>query len=175
MAYADAQGNIEVGEVDIEWDVAALQSYFDECQKIYNEFLEMSDSLIPAFEAFANDETHKGPEADSAKSFIEEREIPLLYDVTNVAQKLQDLQNSLMEDFSEKVDSSSTAKISTAHLRQIMLDFVDFEDCLEKNGKAIAELAENLNNTCSEVGTFTVPDYTTFYKDLEKISSRDGL
>ncbi len=175
MPYADEKGNIEVGEVDIEWDVAALRSYFDDCQKVYNEFLEMSDDLIKSFEAFANDETHKGPEADSAKHFIEERQKPLLVDITNDIQKLMDLQNGLMDDFSETVDSSSTAKISTAHLRQIMLDFISYEDCLESNGKAIEAMAEMLNDKCSAVGTFTVPDYRNFYKELEKITSNDGL
>ena len=39
-----------------EWDSAKLKAYFEDCRKVYNDFLEMSDSLINAFQAFVDDE-----------------------------------------------------------------------------------------------------------------------
>ncbi|MBP5598146.1 MAG: hypothetical protein J6Y02_22450 [Pseudobutyrivibrio sp.] len=175
MARADASGNIERGEVDIQWDTPRLRSYFNKCQETYDSFLSMSDGLIKAFESYANDEEHTGPEADSSKAFVTEKQIPLLVDIVDAIQKLEDLQENLMTSFEENVDSSTAAKISTSHLRQVMLDFVGLEDNLQEIGDKIKGLAEGLAETCSEVGTYTVPDYQPYYDEMEKLSSRDGL
>ncbi len=163
------------GEVEIEWDAGQLNSYFTSCQKVYNDFLLMSDELIKAFDEFCNDEKHKGPEADSAKAFITEKQKPLLIDIIDDIQKLEELQENLMTDFVEKVDKSSAARISTAHLKKVTDDFIALEDSLETTGKAIEETVTHLNSTCSEVATFTTPDYSPFYKEMEKLASNDGL
>ncbi|WP_143484090.1 DUF6531 domain-containing protein, partial [Pseudobutyrivibrio ruminis] len=175
MARADASGNIERGEVDIQWNTQRLRSYFNKCQETYDSFLSMSDGLIKAFESYANDEEHTGPEADSSKAFVTEKQIPLLIDIVDDIQKLEDLQENLMTSFEENVDSSTAARISTAHLRQVMLDFVGLEDNLQDVGDKIKGLAEGLAETCSEVGTYTVPDYQPYYDEMEKLSSRNGL
>lgn len=77
---------------NIVWNVAKLREYFDSCQRTYNSFLEMSDSLIKAFQAFVDDDTHTGTEAESSKAFVSERQIPLIIDITDAIQQLEDLQ-----------------------------------------------------------------------------------
>jgi len=42
-------------------------------------------------------------------------------------------------------------------------------------GDKFISLAETLNATCSEVGTFTEPDYSTFHSEMEELVSEDGL
>ena len=159
---------------NIEWDVAKLKAYFDECQATYNEFLAMSDSLIQAFQAFVDDDTHTGEEADSAKAFVKERQIPLIIDIVDDIQLLEDLQNNLMQSFAEEVDSASNAIIKTDFLDKITLDFGEYEDNLKDIGEKIASLAQDLNATCSEVGSYTVPDYMPYYKAMEELASNDG-
>ena len=52
----------------IEWHQAKIREYFEKCfGEVYNPFLVESSDLIQALTAFVTDETHTGPEADSAK------------------------------------------------------------------------------------------------------------
>uniref|UniRef100_UPI00048176C9 DUF6531 domain-containing protein n=1 Tax=Pseudobutyrivibrio ruminis TaxID=46206 RepID=UPI00048176C9 len=160
---------------NIVWNVAKLREYFDSCQKTYNSFLAMSDSLIKAFQAFVDDDTHTGTEAESSKAFVTERQIPLIIDITDAIQQLEDLQEALMTAFSTDVDSSDKAKLGDEYLKKVTLDFGGYEDSLKTTGDAIASLADTLNASCSEVGSYTKPSYTSFYTSMEAIASNDGL
>ena len=160
---------------NIVWNVAKLREYFDSCQQTYNSFLEMSDSLIKAFQAFADDDTHTGTEAESSKAFVTERQIPLIIDIVDAIQQLEDLQEALMTTFAIDVDSSDKAKLSDEYLKKVTLDFGEYEDSLKETGDLIADLADTLNATCYEVGSYTRPSYTNLYTAMEAIASNDGL
>ena len=82
--------NSNSGE-NIEWHQKKIREYFDECfDTIYNPFLCMSDTLlIPSLVDFINDETHTGPEAESAKAFLNEQQITIIAMMADCVQRLQ--------------------------------------------------------------------------------------
>ena len=83
----------------------------------------MSDSLMKAFLDFVNDDTHTGEEADNSKAFVRERQIPLLIDITDDIQQLEELQEEIMAAYAAEVDNSPTAIIKTGYLDKVTLDF----------------------------------------------------
>ena len=93
---------------NIEWHQEKIRKYFSDCfGEVYDPFLHMSSELIQALTAFATDETHTGPEADSAKKFVNQRQIKLVEDTIYCIQKLQSMMQGagfesevpLLEDF----------------------------------------------------------------------------
>ncbi|MBO7355860.1 MAG: hypothetical protein J6U50_04445, partial [Lachnospiraceae bacterium] len=178
MAYADESGNREFAvnrHGEIEWDVKKTGEYFKECQRTYDAFLKISDEFLRAFAAFENDEAHTGPEADSAKAFVRECQIPLIEGIVDNVQQLETLQAGLMEAFSSEVDASELAIVKTAHLKKIIADYMKYEASLKDTGEKIKELAKNLNAECSEVGKFTKPEYKGALKAMEEMVSEDGI
>ena len=135
----------------------------------------MSDSLMKAFLDFVNDDTHTGEEADNSKAFVRERQIPLLIDITDDIQQLEELQEEIMAAFAAEVDNSPTAIIKTGYLDKVTLDFGAYEDALKEIGEEIESIAEELNATCSEVGSFMVPDYRDYFNAMETLVSNDGM
>ena len=168
-----ANGGSNSGMGNIEWDVEKLRAYFDDCQSTYDSFLAMSDALMRAFQAFVNDDDHTGEEADSAKGFVSQKQIPLLIDIVDDIQQLEELQEKLMESFATEVDSAEDAIIKTEFLDKITLDYGKCEDTLKDTGDKVIAIANNLNSVCSEVGSYTVPSYTELYGALEKMASND--
>ncbi|MBQ7149024.1 MAG: hypothetical protein IJR96_09765 [Pseudobutyrivibrio sp.] len=160
---------------NIKWDAAKLKAYFESCRVTYNKFLAMSDSLINAFQAFVDDDTHTGDEAEHSKAFVSEKQIPLLIDIIDDVQQLESLQDSLMEAFAEEVDASATAIIKSEHLDKVTLDFGGYEDTLKTVGTQIIDLAVELNRTCREVGSYNIPDYSSYFVTMERIASNDGM
>lgn len=151
-----------------EWDSAKLKAYFDECRKVYNDFLEMSDSLINAFQAFVDDTTHKGEEADRSKAFVSDRQIPLLIDITDDLQQLQELEDKLMKSFSDDVDASPSAIIKTGFLDKIALDFWKYKDSITTIGSDIEEVVNELNRECYEVGSYHMPNNSDYLAAIDK-------
>ncbi len=84
-------GNNNYSGENIEWHHKKIKEYFDECfNTVYNPFLSMSDTLlIPALVDFINDETHTGPEAESAKTFLNDKQIEIIGMIVNCIQQLQ--------------------------------------------------------------------------------------
>ncbi|WP_036952706.1 hypothetical protein, partial [Pseudobutyrivibrio ruminis] len=101
---------------NIEWNTSKVIAYFEACREHYEKFLAMSDSLMKAFEAFVNDDTHTGEEADNSKGFVKDRQIPLLIDITDDIQQLETLQDEIMSSFISDVDNSPNAIIRTEYL-----------------------------------------------------------
>ena len=151
-----------------EWDSAKLKAYFEECRKVYNDFLEMSDSLINAFQAFVDDTTHKGEEADRSKAFVSDRQIPLLIDITDDLQQLQELEDKLMKSFSDDVDASPSAIIKTGFLDKIALDFWKYKDSITTIGSDIEEVVNELNRECYEVGSYHMPNNSDYLAAIDK-------
>jgi len=168
-----------MAELDIEWDKEALVEYIDSTWKAYYDFLQMSDSLIKAFIEFVNDENHTGIEADSAKAFISEREIPMLEQAIAAVQDLMDKENALLDSFAEDLDSSAVAKLKTSYLEKVKRDFKDYTDVIRYYGKRIRDTANELNDFFEgvpEIGAmFTVPDERPVVESLEELVSEDGL
>ncbi|MBO4591456.1 MAG: hypothetical protein J5684_02705, partial [Eubacterium sp.] len=150
-----------------EWDTAKLKAYFDECRKVYDEFLAMSDSLINAFQAFVDDPDHKGEEADRAKAFVSEKQIPLIIDITDDVQQLQELEDKLLKAFADDVDASPSAIIKTGFLDKIALDFWKYEDSIYKIGSEIEEVVAELNRECYEVGSYHMPDNSYYLASID--------
>ena len=177
MAFADEKGNREFSvnfRSEIEWDVKKTGDYFKKCQVVYDNFLKMTDDYLKAFEAFENDDSHKGPEAESSKAFVRECQIPLIENTSECIQKLENLQENLMETFASDVDDSGLAIVKSVHLKKIISDYMKYEASLMKNGEKIKELAKKLNSECSEVGKFTVPEYEDALKVMKEMVTEDG-
>ena len=115
MAYADAYGNIEGIGGDTEWDSAKLIDYIEQCQKKYDAFLVMSDTLIRNFQAVADDPDHTGPEAECTKAFMLDVQIPMVEDIVYTIQRLMPLHQPSSGHRSWR-RSSPTSPYITAHL-----------------------------------------------------------
>ncbi|MBQ4221000.1 MAG: hypothetical protein II666_15765, partial [Butyrivibrio sp.] len=120
---------------NIEWHQAKIREYFQKCfGEVYNPFLEESSNLIQALTAFVTDETHTGPEADSAKKFVNQRQIKLVEDTIYCIQKLQSMMQGagfesevpLLEDFITDLAEHEDAVIKTQHLDKVAEDFAGY-------------------------------------------------
>lgn len=176
MAYADAYGNVEGFNSDeIEWNVSELQDYFDKCQKKYEAFLAMADKLMSDFNKIVDDPDHKGPEANSTKDFTSNVQVKLIEDIAELAQKSIELQDKLMQDFADGVDSSIIAVVKSVHLFKVINDFIDYYKTYTAHTSVITSIASGLNSECSEAGvSFLIPDPEPIKKKFLEFVSEDG-
>lgn len=159
MAMADAYGNVEgFGGADLEWNSAKLLDYMEQCQKKYDVFLSMSDTLIKNFQAVIDDPDHTGPEADSTKAFLSQVQIPLIEDIVDMIQLYMDKEMALIEAFAGQVDASASAILKTQKLEKVIDDFMTYYSAFVSHSSSITVIANSLNSECSEAGSFTVPD-----------------
>ena len=108
---------------EITWDQTKLSEYFTACQTKYNTFLAMSDTLILKLKAFVDDDTHTGTEAEAAKAFIEQSQIPMIEDLVWVIQEFMTKQDTLLQDFKDQVVESDNARMKLSRLDDIIDDF----------------------------------------------------
>lgn len=159
MARADAFGNVEGYSRDgIEWDVEQLETYFENCQRKYEDFLAMSDTLARNFQTVVDDPDHTGQEAAATKSFSENVQIKLIEDIAELSQKTEEIQNKLMNDFANEIDSSQIAVLKSVWLKNIIDIFENSYETFVCHSNRITEIANGLASECSEVGHFDVPN-----------------
>lgn len=142
----------------IEWDQEQLDKYFAECEQNYSNLAEALEALTTSFTTFAQDPDHLGPEAEAARAFIEDRQIPLHEDLTSAVQELTRRQKELLEAFNAGVDGASNAILKEEQLEKVRRDFKSKHASFNIISHTITQTANDLNASCAEFGPFTVPD-----------------
>ncbi len=183
-------GNNNYSGENIEWHHKKIKEYFDECfNTVYNPFLSMSDTLlIPALVDFINDETHTGPEAESAKTFLNDKQIEIIGMIVNCIQQLQGkmqgkgFQGSvpLLEDFLSDLSEEEKADpvIKTQHLTKIIEDFAKFNTAYCEVHPKISEIHDNVEEVvkgCDAVSrkSYTKPNPSASVKALDDFTVKD--
>lgn len=175
---------------NIEWHQKKIREYFDECfNTIYNPFLCMSDTLlIPSLLDFINDETHTGPEAESAKAFLNDQQITIIAMITDCIQQLQSMMQKggfagyvpLLEDFLADLseDESQDPVIKTQHLKKVIEDFSNYNTIFNEVHPKITEIRNAANSIISGCDVISInelinPDPTEVVRDFDDFATRD--
>lgn len=133
-----------------------FENYSTDCTTIHKK-IENLQAALSKFIAF---EEYSGKEAESAKAFIKKVEKPMAEDIKVALQELKKMQEILLEEFNEEVDSSKKAVIYTDKLDIIKQDFEDFAEDFNTYTQEIEAIHGILENDCSQFGTFSKPDET---------------
>jgi len=175
---------------NIEWHQKKIREYFDECfNTIYNPFLCMSDTLlIPSLLDFINDETHTGPEAESAKAFLNDQQITIIAMITDCVQQLQSMMQKggfaglvpLLDDFLADLseDESQDPVIKTQHLKKVIEDFANYNTIFNEVHPKITEIRNAANSIISGCDVISInelinPDPTEVVRDFDDFATRD--
>ena len=154
---------------NIEWHQTKIREYFEKCfGEVYNPFLEMSTDLIKALSDFVNDETHTGPEAESAKKFVTERQIKLAEDTIYCIQKLQSMMQgtgfesevALLEDFKADLSEDDTAVVKMQHLDKIIDDFAGYKTVYNEIHPKITGIYKEVKSIAASCSVISRKDYT---------------
>ncbi len=171
----------------IEWHQAKIREYFEKCfGEVYNPFLVESSDLIQALTAFVTDETHTGPEADSAKKFVNQRQIKLVEDTIYCIQKLQSMMQGagfesevpLLEDFIADLAEHEDAVIKTQHLDKVAEDFAGYNSVFNEIYPKITHIhreVENIARGCDVISrkSYTWPNPRESHLALDAITTPD--
>ncbi|RDU22324.1 DUF4474 domain-containing protein [Anaerosacchariphilus polymeriproducens] len=133
-----------------------FENYSTDCTTINKKI----GKLQTALEKFIAFDEYSGKEAESAKAFIKKVEKPMAEDIKVALKELKKMQNTLLEEFNEEVDSSKRAVIYTDKLDIIKQDFEDFAEDFNTYNQEVEAVYEILENDCSKFGTFSKPDET---------------
>jgi RHS repeat-associated protein len=177
---SNSQGNIE-------WHQEKIRKYFSDCfGEVYDPFLHMSSELIQALSAFVTDETHTGSEADSSKSFVNQRQIKLVEDTIYCIQKLQSMMQGsgfesevpLLEDFIADLAEHEDAVIKTQHLDKVAEDFAGYNSVFNEIYPKITHIhreVENIARGCDVISrkSYTWPNPRESHLALDDITTPD--
>lgn len=155
----------------IEWHQKKTREYFANCFEAYNQFHEMSDDLINALLKYVNDDKHVGPEAESSKAFVNERQIPIVENAIYCIQKLQSMMMGsgfesnvpLLEDFLADMAENEEAVIKLDHIERVATDFSGYNKAFKTVHPKVTEIhdavVEAVKN-CDEIDrkAFTNPN-----------------
>ncbi|WP_026653250.1 DUF6531 domain-containing protein [Butyrivibrio proteoclasticus] len=170
-----------------EWHQPKTREYFNDCfDNIYNPFQESSQSLIDALLAFVNDDNHTGTEAESSKTFVDERQIQLVYDTISCISLLQSMMQgggcdnvvSLLDDFTESLSEDDTAILKTDHLDKIIGDFAQYNTdfrSVATEVKTIHDEVESIASSCDVIKkkVYTDPDPETLKTNFDDFTNED--
>ncbi|MBQ4218800.1 MAG: RHS repeat protein, partial [Butyrivibrio sp.] len=177
---------------NIEWHQKKIREYFEECfNTVYNPFLEMSDSLlIPSLLDFINDETHTGPEAESAKAFLNDQQITIIAMITDCVQQLQSMMQKggfaglvpLLDDFLADLseDESQDPVIKTQHLKKVIEDFADYNTIFNEVHPKVTEIRNKANSIVSGCDVISInelinPDSAASVRAFDDFTARDKV
>ncbi len=175
---------------NIEWHQKKIREYFDECfNTIYNPFLCMSDTLlIPSLLDFINDETHTGPEAESAKAFLNDQQITIVAMITDCVQQLQSMMQKggfaglvpLLDDFLADLseDESQDPVIKTQHLKKVIEDFANYNTIFNEVHPKVTEIRNKANSIVSGCDVISInelinPDPAASVRAFDDFATRD--
>ncbi|MEE3471491.1 MAG: DUF6531 domain-containing protein [Butyrivibrio hungatei] len=175
---------------NIEWHQKKIREYFDECfNTIYNPFLCMSDTLlIPSLLDFINDETHTGPEAESAKAFLNDQQITIIAMITDCVQQLQSMMQKggfaglvpLLDDFLADLseDESQDPVIKTQHLKKVIEDFANYNTIFNEVHPKVTEIRNKANSIVSGCDVISInelinPDPAASVRAFDDFATRD--
>ncbi len=160
----------------ITWDESAIKSYFDECTNRYEGYYTRITELEQAFRTFINDETHTGDEADSARQYVRDVQIPMLNEMARAIRLLQTKQGDLLSNFNMEVDAASDTIDEEAKLTSVIKDFSSYLSSFKTVSAEIKTAALALNSTCTLGGMFhfAVPHSSMSVNAFEKMTDENG-
>ncbi len=160
----------------IIWDEKKIKSYFDECTTRYEHYYDRITDLEHAFTNFVNDDSHTGEEADSARLYVQEVQIPMLNEMARAIRLLQTKQDSLIRDYDGEVDTAADTIDEDMKLGEIVKDFSSYLSQFKSTAANIEKYAKLLNSSCTLGGLFlfTVPSSTAAEQSFEKMSDESG-
>ena len=162
------------GNGEITWDLEKLTEYFTACQKKYNTFLSMSDTLILKLKAFVDDDTHTGPEAEASKAFIEQSQIPMVEDLVWVIQEFMTKQDNLLQNYKDEMPEADNARMKLSRLDDIVEDFKIYNDNFVTVSEDIEAVYQGLVSGCSIAGVeFTQPMPDNSKEAFDSIATSD--
>ncbi|WP_026514329.1 DUF6531 domain-containing protein, partial [Butyrivibrio sp. LB2008] len=154
---------------NIEWHQEKIREYFNKCfDEIYNPFSRMSDDLTKALYDFVNDNSHTGPEAESAKKFIDERQIKLVEEIIHTIQLLKEMmqedgyesESALLEDFKKDLSEDETAVIKKQHLEKVIEDFAGYNNAFLELHPKISTIHRNVESIANSCDVISRKEYT---------------
>ena len=154
---------------NIEWHQEKIREYFNKCfDEIYNPFSRMSDDLTKALYDFVNDNSHTGPEAESAKKFIDERQIKLVEEIIHTIQLLKEMmqedgyesESALLEDFKKDLSEDETAVIKKQHLEKVAEDFAGYNNAFLELHPKISTIHRNVESIANSCDAISRKEYT---------------
>ncbi|MBR4639729.1 MAG: hypothetical protein IKO79_04115, partial [Butyrivibrio sp.] len=172
---------------NIEWHQAKIREYFQKCfDEVYNPFSRNSEELIRALLAFVNDATHTGPEADSSKNFINDKQVKLVEETLHCIQTLKSMMQgggystevALLEDFKEDLGEDDTAVIKTQNLNKIIDDFASYNIAFNEIYPKITHIhreVESIARGCDVISrkSYTWPNPRESHLALDAITTPD--
>ncbi len=160
----------------IVWDEQKIRQYFDECTSRYENYYDNLTTLENCLRTFANDDDHKGEEADNARMFINDVQIPMLNDMARVIRLLQMKQQKLLSEFDGIIDSAENTIVYEEKLKDVIKDFAGYLSSFDELADNISKVAKALNESCSLGGMFdfTVPKKTSAIRAFEKMTDENG-
>ncbi|WP_026651747.1 DUF6531 domain-containing protein [Butyrivibrio proteoclasticus] len=183
---SDTNGGYAEGD-NREWHHQKITEYFTECGKIYDTFEEYIDEVALALNDFVNDSEHRGPEAESSKAFVNERQLEAvqeaIYSIEHlhgmmIGGKLSD-EISLVDDFNDKVDASENAIVKSQQLDKIISDYTDYNN----DFRTTSDTIKTARDACQEAiagcsfltySKFTEPDPEPSKEAFEAFVSVEG-
>ncbi|SKC09323.1 RHS repeat-associated core domain-containing protein [Lachnospiraceae bacterium] len=138
----------------IHYDEQKIRSYFEECQKRYDDYYNKLETLETSFRNFINDDKHQGEEAESARLFVSKVMIPMINEMVRVIRLLHTKQNKLLAAFDSEVDAASNTIDDEKKLDKIIKDFSSFLSLYKDVFSNIRSVAKSLNDECSLNGRF---------------------
>ncbi|WP_026653211.1 DUF6531 domain-containing protein [Butyrivibrio proteoclasticus] len=187
---SEGNNSFEGGDI-IEWNHQKIADYFAECGKVYDTFEESINEVAIALNDFVNDGEHRGPEAESAKSFVNERQIEAVEEAIYSVEHLHGMMEgsrlsdevSLLDDFNERVDASETAIVKSQHLDKVIKDYTEYNNGFREASDSI----KSARDACQEAiagcsfltyKKFTEPDPEPTKESMEafvSVENEDGF
>ncbi len=161
----------------IIWDEKKIKDYFADCVTRYEHYYTAITDLEHALRAFANDDKHTGDEAESARKFVNDVQIPMLNEMARAIRLLQTKQESLINEFDGTVDASDNTVDREEKLKKVIKDFSGYLSSFDTVSKNIKNAARALNSECTLGGLFhyNVPDSNAAVTSFKRMTDEDGL
>ncbi|SKB85863.1 RHS repeat-associated core domain-containing protein [Lachnospiraceae bacterium] len=161
----------------IIWDEKKIKDYFADCVTRYEHYYTAITELEHALRAFANDDKHTGDEAESARKFVNDVQIPMLNEMARAIRLLQTKQESLINEFDGTVDASDNTVDREEKLKKVIKDFSGYLSSFDTVSKNIKNAARALNSECTLGGLFhyNVPDSNAAVTSFKRMTDEDGL
>lgn len=182
----DGDMNEDYAGDNIIWDQRGTREFFEECNKRYQYYSEVSDKLRKALTDFVNDDNHTGAEADAAKEFVACKLYLAVDEVEKAVKTLSEMmgcgassKNSLPDAFISELDEHEEAYVSSARLEQIVEDFKNYSSLVKNVDDSIQkwhDKAEEIFRKCKaiKIKSLKRPDSKRPIGCLNDFVSEDG-